>query len=169
MLLHSLAVLHKSRKQLLLPSVLGHWVASALSGSGCIWSATQHPPHPPAVAPAVPPDLNCMCLLTHPALLSTSLGTKADITSASFSSFPSSWLWDSSLRHYLRFQCRSVKGRNEGGLHSKRAISFPWKVCTVLTPGVCFLLQTNNFHDTWYKYLVSTSSPSTFGLHSNIK
>lgn len=57
MLLHSLAVLHKSRKQLLLPSVLGHWVPSALSGSGCIWSATQHPPHPPAVAPAVPSRL----------------------------------------------------------------------------------------------------------------
>lgn len=94
------------------------------------------------------PDWNCTCPLTHPALLSTSLLTKADTSSVSFSSFPSSWLWGSSLLYYL--WCCSAKARNEGGLHSKRATSFPWKVCTILTPRVCFLLQTNNFHDTWY-------------------
>lgn len=94
------------------------------------------------------PHLNCTWPLAHPAWLSTSLVTKADIRSVCFSSFPNSWLWGSSLLHYLRR--RSAKARNEGGLHSRRAISFPWKVCTILTPSVCFLLQTNHFHDTWY-------------------
>lgn len=35
------------------PQSRGIGVLSALSGTGCIWWATQHPPDPPAVAPAV--------------------------------------------------------------------------------------------------------------------
>lgn len=157
MLLHGLAVLHKSRKQLLLLSVLGHGGALSLGALGAALlslalaaSDESHNTHPTLLhwPQLFSPDLTCTCPVAHPAWLSISLVTKADIRSVSFSSLSSFWLWGSSLLHYLR--CRSAKARNEGGLHSKRAISFPWKVCTILTTRVCFLLQTNNFHDTWY-------------------